>query len=109
MLAALAPADSAAMVVRMDNAELVARADLVVYGHVIGVSVEHDVRIALVKAHAVLKGAVAGSSTVRVAFSPGMSESPSFAVSERVLLFLRRTSPDTYQTVGGIQGKFAFN
>jgi hypothetical protein len=104
----LAPVNGVGMVVRMDNAELVSRSDAVVYGTVENVRLETDARVALVKISAVMKGAVAPNSTIRVSFSPAMSESPSFAMSERVLLFLRSTGPDTFQTVGGAQGKFLF-
>jgi hypothetical protein len=104
---AFTPAGATGMVVRLTNAELVSRSDLVVHGTVEAIQAIADGHVALVKVHAVLKGSMTASSTVRVAFSASVSESASFAVSERVLLFLRQTAPATYQTVGGAQGKFS--
>jgi hypothetical protein len=44
---------------------------------------------------------------VRVTFSPGLAESPTFEQGETVLLFLTDAGEGRFQTTGGQQGKFS--
>jgi hypothetical protein len=108
LMANVFPAMSDAIVVQMDNAELVARSEVVVYGTVEEIRSQNHVRIAVLRVHTVLKGGIAANSRLHVAFSPGISDSPTFAVAERVLLFLRKAEAGQFQTVGGLQGKLSF-
>jgi hypothetical protein len=99
-----APAAEGA-VMRLTPAELLARADLVVHGEVRSIAVQGDIREAIVVVTSTLKGEA--TATVRVRFSPGLEDSPTFEVRERVLLYLRRIGSGVFDTVGGAQGKLS--
>lgn len=96
------------MVLRLENAEMVNRSHVVVFGTVKGISSRKNDQEAVVSVECILKGDLSAKSEVRVVFSPGMAESPLFEVQERVLLFLVTTDTGLFQTVGGSQGKFSF-
>lgn len=96
------------MVLKLDNAELVSRSDLVVYGVVQETRIEAQGRVAVVGVKQVLKGDVAGRQEVKVRFSTGVEDSADFKKGEYVLLYLWKTGADEFQTVGGFQGKFSF-
>jgi hypothetical protein len=99
-------AQPAAMVVRLDNAELVARSQVVVYGRVVAVESGGQSSEAVVAVECALKGAP--GPRVSVTFSPGQAESPVFEPEEVVLLFLTETEAGRFQTTGGEQGKVLF-
>lgn len=109
LMAGVFPAVSEGIAVKMDNAELVARSEVVVYGTVEEIRSQNHVRVAIIRAHTVLKGGLPANSRLHVVFSPSISDSPTFAVAERVLLFLRKIESGQFQTVGGFQGKLSFN
>ena len=109
LTAGLIPAVSEGMVVKMDGAELVARSEVVVYGTVEEIRAQNHLRVAVIRAHAVLKGGVGANGRLHVSFSPSISDSPTFAVSERVLVFLRKIDSGQFQTVGGVQGKLSLD
>jgi hypothetical protein len=92
---------------RLENAELVRRSDLVIAGVVQEIHAAQGPQTAVVEVQCVLKGDRAPRQAVRVSFSPRMAESPEFTVGERVLLFLHGIGPDLFQLVGGVQGKFS--
>jgi hypothetical protein len=99
-------AQPAAMVVRLDNAELVARSQVVVYGRVLSVESGDRISEAVVAVECALKGAP--GPRVSVEFSPGLAESPVFEPGELVLLFLTETGAGRFQATGGEQGKVPF-
>jgi Flp pilus assembly CpaF family ATPase len=109
LLAGLFPAVSEGIVVKMDNAELVARSEVVVYGTVEEIRSQNHVRVAIIRAHTMLKGGAPTNSRLHVLFSPSISDSPTFTVAERVLLFLRKIESGQFQTVGGFQGKLSLD
>lgn len=96
------------LIQRLENSELVARSNLVIYGVVNEVRSKGESREAVVAVECVLKGKLPPQGEVRVIFSPGMAESPLFEKNEGVLLFLTETTAGLFQTVGGLQGKFSF-
>jgi hypothetical protein len=96
----------ATMVLRLDNAQLVARSHLVVHGRVTAVKTGEKSSQALVAVDCSLKGSP--GTQVTVVFSPGLAESPVFQPGEVVLLFLTEIEPGRFQTTGGEQGKFSF-
>jgi hypothetical protein len=98
-------AQPAGMVMRLDNAQLVARSHLVVHGTVTAVKSGGKTLEALVAVECALKGAP--GKQVTVTFSPGLAESPVFEPGEVVLLFLTESEPGRFQTTGGEQGKFS--
>jgi len=98
-------AQPASMVVRLDNAQLVSRSDVVVHGRVTAVKPGETVSEAFVAVECSLKGAP--GKQVTVTFSPGLAESPVFEPDEVVLLFLTEAGPGRFQTTGGEQGKFS--
>jgi hypothetical protein len=100
------PAQPASMALRLDNAQMVGRSDVVAYGRVTAVRSAGAASEALVAVECPLKGNP-GKELV-VTFSPGQSESPVFEPDEVVLLFLEETGPGRHQIVGGAQGKFSF-
>jgi hypothetical protein len=108
VLATSAPgaAQPAGMALRLDNAQLVSRSDVVVYGRVAAVKAGGTTSEALVAVDCALKGAPGKELTVT--FSPGLGGSAVFEPGEVVLLFLTQTRPGRFQTTGGEQGKFAF-
>jgi hypothetical protein len=95
----------ASMVLRLDNAQLVSRSHVVVYGKVTAVKPGGKMGEALVTVECALKGAP--GKQVTVTFSPGLAESPVFEPGEVVLLFLTEAEPGRFQTTGGEQGKFS--
>ena len=109
LVVGLVPTVTHGIVVKMDNAQLVSSSDVVVYGTVEEVRGQNHLKEAIIRTHAVLKGSVSPNSLLRVSSSPSMSDSPTFAVSERVLLFLKRVEPGRFQTVGGFQGKVSLD
>jgi hypothetical protein len=52
-----------------------------------------------------LKGAP--GKEVRITFSPGLAESPTYDLGEAVLVFLTEAGQGRFQTTGGEQGKFS--
>lgn len=96
------------MMQRLENSELVARSNLVIYGMVKEICTKGENREAIVLVECVLKGKLPAKGEVRVIFLPGMEDSPLFEKNERVLLFLGETTSELFQTVGGFQGKFSF-
>ncbi|WKZ19077.1 MAG: hypothetical protein QY310_00625 [Candidatus Jettenia sp. CY-1] len=93
---------------RMDNSELIARSDLVIYGEVKEIRSKGDNREAIIFVEYILKGKPTTGMETKVIFSPGMEDSPVFEINERVLLFLTKSASELFMTVGGIQGKFSF-
>lgn len=114
LLGSLHPESLQAMMLRIENSELVGRSDLIVSGEVRmvqsdsrGILKGSTAQEAIVSVEGTLKGK--SEAEIRVAFSTGMEDSPSFVAGERVLLFLKKIGPRHYQTVGGIQGKFTLD
>jgi hypothetical protein len=103
---ALASSQPASMVLRLDNAQLVARSHLVVHGRVTSVKRGETSSEASVAVECSLKGSA--GAHVTVVFSPGLAESPAFEPGEAVLLFLTEAEGGRFQTTGGEQGKFSF-
>ena len=95
----------AGIVVRLTNQELVSRSSLVVYGRVTAVRADGRISEAVVSVERALKGAP--GKEVRVTFSPGLAESPTFEPGETVLVFLTESGQGRFQTTGGEQGKFS--
>jgi len=95
----------AGIVVRLTNQELVSRSSLVVYGRVTAVRADGRISEAVVAVERALKGAP--GKEVRVTFSPGLAESPTFEPGETVLVFLTEAGQGRFQTTGGEQGKFS--
>jgi hypothetical protein len=95
----------ASMVLRLDNAQLVSRSHVVVYGRVTAVKSVGQMHEALVAVDCPLKGAP--GKQVTVTFSPGLEDSPVFERGEVVLLFLTEAEQGRFQTTGGEQGKFS--
>jgi hypothetical protein len=98
-------AQPAGMVLRLDNAQLVGRSHLVVYGTVTAVRPGRKTLEASVAVACSMKGAA--REQVTVSFSPGLEDSPVFEPGEVVLLFLTEAEPGRFQTTGGEQGKFS--
>lgn len=96
------------IMLRMDNSELIARSDLVIYGEVKEIRSKGDNREAIIFVEYILKGKPTTGMETKVIFSPGMEDSPVFEINERVLLFLTKSASELFMTVGGIQGKFSF-
>lgn len=96
------------IMLRMDNSELIARSDLVIYGEVKEIRSKRDNREAIIFVEYTLKGKPTTGMEIKVVFSPGMEDSPVFETNERVLLFLTKSTSELFMTVGGIQGKFSF-
>ncbi|GAB61775.1 MAG: hypothetical protein DWB56_00880 [Candidatus Jettenia sp.] len=96
------------IMLRMDNSELIARSDLVIYGEVKEIHSKGDNREAIIFVECILKGKPTAGAEIKVIFSPGMEDSPVFETNERVLLFLTKSDSELFMTVGGIQGKFSF-
>jgi hypothetical protein len=95
----------ASIAVRLTNSELVSRSRVIVYGTVTAVRSDGPISEAVVAVQHALKGAP--GKEVRVTFSPGLSESPTFASGETVLVFLTEAGQGRFQTTGGEQGKFS--
>lgn len=102
------PASAYSSVLRLDNSEIVTRSSLVIYGVVHEIRSKGEAQEAVIFVECVLKGKLSPKMKIGVVFSPGMAESPVFEVNERVLLFLTKSGPETFQTTGGFQGKFSF-
>lgn len=97
------------IMLKMDNSELIARSNLVIYGEVKEIRSKGDNREAVIFVVCTLKGKLSAGTEVKVIFSPGMEDSPVFETNERVLLFLKKSTAELFMTVGGIQGKFSFD
>jgi hypothetical protein len=101
-----APLAAEGFLMRLENADLVRRSDLVIAGVVQEIHEAQEPQTAIIEVQCVLKGDWSTRQAVRVTFSRRMAESPAFTVKEHVLLFLHSIGPDLFQTVGGFQGKF---
>lgn len=102
------PTPAYSIMLRMDNTELIARSDLVIYGEVKEIRSERNNREAVISVECILKGKPTAGMEIKVVFAPGMEDSPVFETNERVLLFLTKSASGLFMTVGGIQGKFSF-
>ena len=96
----------AGIAMRLTNSELVSRSRLIVYGRVTAVRADGPVSEAVLAVEHALKGAP--GKEVRVTFSPGLAESPTFQPGETVLVFLIEAGTGRFQATGGEQGKFSF-
>jgi hypothetical protein len=94
------------MVLRLDNAQLVARSPLVVHGRVTAVKTGAKSSEAVVSVECALKGSP--GKQVTVVFSPRVSESAVLEPGEVVLLFLTEAEPGRFQITGGEHGKLSF-
>lgn len=108
LLSSLIYKQADAMMLRLENEELVNRSHLVLYGIVKDIRPRGEDAEAIVLTYYALKGKLPVDKEVRVIFSRGMEDSPQFEVNEQVLLFLTRSANEIFQTVGGTQGKFSF-
>ena len=95
----------ASIAVRLTNSELVSRSRLIVHGTVTAVSADGGISEAVVAVEHALKGTP--GKEVRIRFSPGLAESPTFERGETVLVFLTEAGQGRFQTTGGEQGKFS--
>lgn len=101
---ALAPGAAAAYVLRMSTAELAERAELIVSGVVERLEAGPVHRRAVIAIDKVLKG-THPARRLAVRYSPGIEDAADFKPKERVTLYLVRIDAQTWQTVGGFQGK----
>jgi len=95
----------ASIAMRLTNSELVSRSRLIVYGRVTAVRPDGPTSEAVVAVEHTLKGAP--GKEVRITFSPGLADSPTYDPGEAVLVFLTEAGPGRFQTTGGEQGKFS--
>ncbi len=104
LAAVLTAASATAYVVAMSVQELTNRAELIVKGVVATKAATQSAIEVTVRAEEVIKG-VPGKGPIRIRYPSGLEDTPQFTVGESVMLFLIRLDAESWQVVGGMQGK----